>query len=355
MQEIATKPQWGKWIGGSALLALAILAGGASLVINVIFGTQNSVMAGIVYGMADAGKILLLICCSWIGWTWRERTILVVCVILSVYCATRYWLDTQGQVMMARQGQAQAWQGAQADLKRIRSDLDRITETGDAAALTAQADVAAEKARLEEKTGKGPKYEMAIAHKAELRGRAGQARRRDILINDLKTARATAKTSGGPTELSGLSSTVALTGTNAETAERINHLIVTVLCITMAEMLTWLAIPGTGLLKQTRKPNRRPHKRSPEAAVESCKPKAKQQRGTKAYYWARLQKEHPILASAVSRGEMSVTAASINAGLRKPRAKAIKAPQVVDGTPEAVARYLEEIRATSRKKTKVAA
>lgn len=46
--------------------------------------------------------------------------------------------------------------------------------------------------------------------------------------------------------------------------------------------------------------------------------------GTKAYYAERLKREFPQLAKKVAGGEMSVYAASIAAGLRKPAAKASK-------------------------------
>lgn len=46
--------------------------------------------------------------------------------------------------------------------------------------------------------------------------------------------------------------------------------------------------------------------------------------GTKAYYLQRLKAEHPQLAKKIAGGEMSVYAASIAAGLRKPPAKTSK-------------------------------
>jgi hypothetical protein len=56
-------------------------------------------------------------------------------------------------------------------------------------------------------------------------------------------------------------------------------------------------------------------------ATAAAKPPAA---GTKAYYLQRLQREFPALAAKIASGEMSVYAASIAAGLRKPTAKASK-------------------------------
>ena len=53
-------------------------------------------------------------------------------------------------------------------------------------------------------------------------------------------------------------------------------------------------------------------------AVEIAKPAAT---GTRAYYLARLQREFPELATQVASGELSVFAASVQAGLRKAPAK----------------------------------
>lgn len=68
------------------------------------------------------------------------------------------------------------------------------------------------------------------------------------------------------------------------------------------------------------------------AAAKPAKP------GTKAYYAERLQREFPQLAKKVAGGEMSVYAASIAAGLRKPAAKASKWTKVdayLETTPAA--------------------
>jgi hypothetical protein len=43
--------------------------------------------------------------------------------------------------------------------------------------------------------------------------------------------------------------------------------------------------------------------------------------GTAAYYRQRLERDHPRLARAVDRGELSVFAACLRAGLRKPPQK----------------------------------
>ena len=55
--------------------------------------------------------------------------------------------------------------------------------------------------------------------------------------------------------------------------------------------------------------------------VEIAKPAAT---GTRAYYLARLQREFPELATQVASGELSVFAASVQAGLRKAPVKVSK-------------------------------
>ena len=47
-------------------------------------------------------------------------------------------------------------------------------------------------------------------------------------------------------------------------------------------------------------------------------------RGTKAYYLARLERDHPAVAARVAAGELSVYAACIETGIRKTPAKASK-------------------------------
>jgi hypothetical protein len=47
-------------------------------------------------------------------------------------------------------------------------------------------------------------------------------------------------------------------------------------------------------------------------------------RGTKAYYLARLERDHPAAAARVTAGELSVYAACIGTGIRKAPAKASK-------------------------------
>ena len=47
-------------------------------------------------------------------------------------------------------------------------------------------------------------------------------------------------------------------------------------------------------------------------------------RGTKAYYLARLERDHPVIAARVTAGELSVYAACIETGIRKAPAKASK-------------------------------
>jgi hypothetical protein len=48
--------------------------------------------------------------------------------------------------------------------------------------------------------------------------------------------------------------------------------------------------------------------------------------GSAAYYRQRLEREHPALAAAVDRGELSVFSATISAGMRKPPKKLVALP-----------------------------
>ena len=97
------------------------------------------------------------------------------------------------------------------------------------------------------------------------------------------------------------------------------------LFLMLIEALVWLSVPAMALLKDAARreiaaePAASPIE-APATAMQTIAKAAAMpaKAGTKAYYLQRLQREHPVFAAKIASGEMSVYAASIAAGLRKP-------------------------------------
>src|SRR5688572_12339473 len=70
---------------GILFALLALSAGMISLLINVSFGLQTSVVAAAVFGLSDGAKILLPMAAAVLGgWNLRRRTAWLIAVIISV-------------------------------------------------------------------------------------------------------------------------------------------------------------------------------------------------------------------------------------------------------------------------------
>jgi hypothetical protein len=98
------------------------------------------------------------------------------------------------------------------------------------------------------------------------------------------------------------------------------------LFLALIEALVWLSIPAMSLLAYA-SPRLAEVPVPVDVVAEPLPIEApavapvKLRTGTAAYYRFRIERDHPALAERIASGELSVHAASIAAGLRKPRAK----------------------------------
>jgi hypothetical protein len=68
---------------GIGFAALALTAGGISLMINIAFGWQTSIVAATVFGLSDGAKILLPMAAAVLGgWNVRRRLAWLVAVLI---------------------------------------------------------------------------------------------------------------------------------------------------------------------------------------------------------------------------------------------------------------------------------
>src|SRR5262245_26961110 len=95
-------PRWGQWATGGVMLAASLTAGGTGLVLNVSYGLETGLAAGLIYGLADFGKIIIPVVAAAIGWSRHLRITAAVCVAVSLWCATNYYLDCNVAVLLAR-------------------------------------------------------------------------------------------------------------------------------------------------------------------------------------------------------------------------------------------------------------
>lgn len=289
-------PPWVKWSTGLALLAIALAAGTLGLVLNVAHGLEAGLAAGIAFGLADGAKVLIPLVAGLIGWSRQLKLTAAICVAVSLWSAVNVYMDGAGAALLAREHGAQSY----VDKAKAIAELE-----AEAARLDAQA---AEEARH---GGCGPNCRA-------LNEQASQARQR---LSEARERRANAK----PVEISGLAAMIAMaSGASQDGIARGIGAVKAALFLMLIEALVWLSVPAMALLN-------RPWTRefAPEpVAIEVLEPAKPLQSlakapaaGTKAYYLARLQRECPGLASQVESGALSVYAASIKAGLRKPPAK----------------------------------
>jgi hypothetical protein len=99
-------PRWAQWLGGGTVLAIAVAAGATGLAINVLHGLEVSLAAAIFFGLADLTKIVLPIVAGIIGWTKQMRITALVCVVVSIWCASNAYLDGAGTRLADKQHDA---------------------------------------------------------------------------------------------------------------------------------------------------------------------------------------------------------------------------------------------------------
>jgi hypothetical protein len=220
-----------------------------------------------------------------------------ICVLASLWAASNAYLDAAGRELLAKEhGQT------------VYADADRrISE------------LAAEAASLRSMAEAESKRKGCGQNCRDLAGKAADAAQR---LDNARKARAALS----PVEASGLAAMVAMVaGGDAEKVARWLGAVKAALFILLVEALVWLAVPAMTLLGSAFRRRRpdvvdlEPIAEARPVAVRGGPPvKSLPARGTRAYYEARLAREHPRLALAVERGELSVFAAAVAAGMRKP-------------------------------------
>jgi hypothetical protein len=289
-------PRAGQFVAGVSLLGIALAAGGLGLTLNVQHGIETSFAAGVAFGLADGAKIVVPIVCGLAGWTKQMRATALVCVLASLWAASNAYLDAAGRELLAREHAG-----------TIYVDADRRTS-----------ELAAESASLRHLATKEGARGGCKANCQAIIEKGEEAAQR---LQKAREARAALS----PVEASGLAAMVAMAaGGEAEKIARWLAAVKAGLFILLVEALVWLSVPAMGLLGAACRRRRavdvvgaEPIMTRPAVRV-AAPARAIPVRGTAAYYRQRLRDEHPRLAAAVDRGELSVYAASVMAGFRKP-------------------------------------
>lgn len=208
----ATKlPRWGQALSGAILLGIAVTAGVTGLTLNVSHGLQTGVATGLMFGLADVGKIVIPIVAGVIGWSRQLRLTAVICVAVSLWCAVNFYAGRQGQHHADQTHSAATYADAEA----------RIAE------MQAHAASLASLATLEgKKGGCGPNCR-------DLMTKATEAAQK---VQEARAARATMK----PVEVAANSD--------------IKATIETGLFLALIEVLVWLSVPAMTLLGQAMRP-----------------------------------------------------------------------------------------------------
>jgi hypothetical protein len=240
-----------------------------------------------------------------------------VCVAVSLWSAVNVYMDGAGKAFLAKQHGQEAYETQAKAIGEREGEVARLT-------LLAAQEAA--------KGGCGRNCRAINEQIEAARQQLAEAREK----------RAEAK----PVEASGLASVIAmLSGVKADEIARGIGAVKAALFLLLIEALVWLSVPATALLKDAARdhlreptemvamPSETPATPMQTLATAAAKPA---KAGTKAYYAERIKREFPQLAKKVAGGEMSVYAASIAAGLRKPAAKASKWTKV-DSYMETVA------------------
>ena len=291
MRKDLTLPLWGGRVLGGALLAVAVTAGAISLTLNAVHGLEAGLAAGLAFGLADIGKILLPVVAGLIGWSRQMKATAAICVAVSLWSAVNVYLDGAGRDLLAKQHGQSVYAEVQKQLAELEAELSSLRTL-----------VAAEAA----KGGCGRNCRA-------LTEQASHATER------LQIARA-ARANMQPVEISGLAATLAMaTGTKPDGIARSIGAVKALLFLALIEVLAWLSLPAMALLSQTDRHQMMFNAAPAAKPLQSIAKPATS--GTKAYYLARLEREHPEIARKVYGGELSVHKACIAAGLRKAPAK----------------------------------
>jgi hypothetical protein len=308
---------------GIVFAALALTAGAISLMINVSFGWQTSLVAAAVFGLSDGAKIVLPMAAAALGgWNSRRRIAWLVAVMISVAAALSSLLEDDAGRVQASQTVAEAASRARAEEAHARQQLAQITEAFSAQVLQKLADDAgAEAAREEALGGCGGRCRAQKTRRSDYLARLGVAERRDALQSEWAAAIRKAEARPVPA-LGAADALAALTGGDKFRIAAIINLALSIAMLVILELLASLSGDAMVLLRSTTGAPAIPARQSEMrqgSATEITRPV--KVIANRAYYLARLERDHPLLAAQVHRGELSVHRASIEAGLRKPPAK----------------------------------
>lgn len=206
-----TVPRWGQVTVGVSLLSIAVAAGVTGLKINVFHGLEVSPEAGILFGLADLTKIVMPIIAGLIGWSRQMRVTALVCVVVSLWCASNAYLSGAGQQIAGKQHGADQYALAKDAVAKADADVTRFS-------------TAADTERKSGGCGKQCKFLLEQADKARQEAKEARAA--------LSNARA-----------------VDVTG-----YERTGSAITAVLFLFLIEALVWLSVPAMKVLASAKAP-----------------------------------------------------------------------------------------------------
>jgi hypothetical protein len=221
--EDSTAASVGQWALLIFCVAATLVAGGATLHLNVTFGLQLGGIFAVAFGLADCFQIAMpIIANTGGGWKSWQRMIWVASVLLSVTAASSHLLEMFSNAYTATEAAGRSAADNRADRDRSRAELTRITELSTVAAIqmlipaakAKAADAEAEARDAGIGCSKRKACEKATAAHAALLERLGLAQRRDELKAQLA---ALEKAPGAePAKSLGMGENLAkLTGTDA--------------------------------------------------------------------------------------------------------------------------------------------
>ena len=216
MVQHKSMPRWAQWTAGSVLVGVAVAAGVTSLVINISHGLESGLATAVTFGLADVGKIVIPMVAVAIGWTMQIHWTLVACAVVSLFCASSYYLDRSGQALLGKQHEADVAADKAKRVSELEADLARANALADA-----------------ESKNKGCRDKCAA-----FRQQAQNASQALVGAREARAASGVAETSGMAVLLA------SLTARNESTVARWLTGLKAGLSILLLECLVYLSIPG---------------------------------------------------------------------------------------------------------------
>lgn len=113
-----TTPRIWQAISGVSLLAISLTVGLTSMRMNVNAGLQVGTESAIIFGAADAARLILPLVCGIIGWSRQLKAIAVLCVVASLFCAVTAFHSGSDQHLASKQAGAGQFEMAKADVAK---------------------------------------------------------------------------------------------------------------------------------------------------------------------------------------------------------------------------------------------